>query len=372
MYPPPPDPPRVQFLMSFSGSKDVESGPTALDQFLFGEAAEIEKPIQRPVGVAIRDGVIYALDAQLILIHRIDIASRALDFIVPSGRGQMRLPMDMHIARDGNAYITDRGRKQVLVFDADWNLVRELGPWAEESAPVAAATWQDRVYVADSLARCVRVVDARTGEQVGVIQSQDDKPESAIRTPTGVAVDDHGHVYVVDAIYQRVLAFDKELAFVRQIGEPGDAPGFFGRPKAVAVVDRTVWVLDSLYENCQILDFAGKPLLFFGGGGVDPGNLYLPRGIWIGNDSIDLFRDRLDPGFVPEKLVAITSLYGPRKISLFAIGHSELPQFRDKYAALSLPERPTPLQPGERKPGEGRESEATTPSAKEPIRDPPD
>ncbi len=340
VYPPPPDPPRVQFLASFSGSGDVESGPTALDHFLFGEAAEAERPIQRPVGVAVRDGVVYALDAQLVLIHRIDIASQALDAIVPEGRGRMRLPMDLHISRDGLAYVADRGRKQVLVFDRSWQLLRELGPWSEPSAPVAAATWQDRVFVADTAARCVRVVDGQTGQQIGTLKADPDNPETAIRTPTGVAVDDNGFIYVVDAIYQRVLAFDQNLEFVRQIGQPGDEPGFFGRPKAVAVVDRTVWVLDSLYENCQIFDMTGKPLLFFGGGGVGPGDLYLPRGIWIGTDGLELFRDKLEPGFVAEKLVAITSFYGPRKISFFALGHSELPQFQGKYATATIPDRP--------------------------------
>lgn len=372
MYPPPPDPPRVQFLTSFSGSRDIESGPSGLDQFLFGEAAEIDRPIQRPVGVAIRDGVIYALDGQLILIHRIDIKSRALDFIVPEGRGQMRLPMDLHISRDGLAYVADRGRKQILVFDRDWQLVRELGPWGDACSPVAVATFAERVFVGDTAGRCVRVVNARTGEQIGTLKADANDPAVAIRAPTGLAVDDNGYIYVVDAIYQRVLAFDQGFEFVRQIGEPGDAPGFFGRPKAVAVVDSTVWVLDSLYENCQILDLEGKPLMFFGGGGVGPGNLYLPRGIWTGTDGIELFRDLVEPGFVPERLVAITSFYGPRKISVYALGHSEQPPFQGKYSTASLPQRPTPRSTSERRPGEGRETVPTIPPAKEPVRSPPE
>ncbi|MGE3171071.1 MAG: hypothetical protein AB7O97_00505 [Planctomycetota bacterium] len=340
VYPPPPDPPRVQFLASFSGSGDVEAGPSALDQFLFGEAAEAERPIQRPVGVIVRDGVAYALDAQLLLIHRIDIRSQELEAIVPSGRAQLRVPTDLHLGDDGMAYVADRGRRQVLVFDRDWNLAREFGPWDEPSAPVAATTWQDRVYVADPAARCVRVVDRETGAELGRLGDDPADHQSALRTPTGLATDDEGFVYVVDAIYQRVLVFDRDLAFVAQIGEPGDEPGFFGRPKAVATLDRTVWVLDSLYENCQILDKAGKPLMWFGGGGTGPGNLYLPRGIWIGTDGLELFADRLDPGFVPERLIAITSFYGPRKISFFALGRSELPQFRDRYHEHALPERP--------------------------------
>lgn len=347
MWPPPPDPPRVQFLASYSGSKDLESGPTALDRFLFGEEAEADRPIQRPIGVFVRDGVAYALDAQLMVIHRLDLTTRQLDAIVPSGRGELQVPTDMHVGTDGLVYIADRGRRQVLVFDRDWTLVRELGPWGDAKAcvPLAVALWKNRVLVADSAVRNVRVVDAVTGEQVDTLHADPNSAESSLRAPTGLAVDQHGYVYVVDAIYQRVLVFDEKFDFVRKLGESGDAPGSFGRPKAVAVDGPIVFVLDSLYEHCQMLDRNGHPLMYFGAGGVAPGNLYLPRGLWIGTEGLERFRDQLEPGFVPERLIAVTSFYGPRKLSFFALGRSETPDSKDRYAVYDLPEKTTPEGP---------------------------
>lgn len=344
MWPPPPDPPRVQFLASYSGSKDIESGPSALDRFLFGEEAESDRPIQRPIGVFVRDGVAYALDAQLMVIHRLDLTSRQLDAIIPSGRASMQVPTDMHLGVDGLVYIADRGRRQVLVFDAEWNLVRELGPWGDPKAcvPLAVALWKNRVLVADSALRNVRVVDATTGEQVDTLHADPNSTESSLRAPTGLAVDEHGYVYVVDAIYQRVIVFDEKFDFVRKIGESGDAPGSFGRPKAVAVDGPIVFVLDSLYENCQMLSKNGHPLMFFGDGGVEPGDLYLPRGLWIGTEGLERFRDQLEPGFVPERLIAVTSFYGPRKLSFYALGRSEAPASKDRYAVYDLPGKTTP------------------------------
>lgn len=343
IWPPPPDPPRVQFLAAFSGSKDIESGPSALDRFLFGEEAEADRPIQRPIGVFVRDGVAFALDAQLMVVHRLDLTSRELEAVPLSGRAALQVPTDMHLGRDGLVYIADRGRRQVLVFDRDWRLVRELGPWGEPAGcmPLAVVQSKERVMIADGAARAVRVVDKTTGEQVDTLHSSPTDRDNALRAPTGLAVDEHGFVYVVDAIYQRVLVFDERCEFVRQIGEPGDEPGFFGRPKAVVVDERVVFVLDSLYENCQMLDMNGRPLMYFGGGGTEPGNLYLPRGIWIGTDGLDRFRDRLLPGFVPERLIAITSFYGPRKLSFFALGRPESESSTDKYSAYEMPERPS-------------------------------
>ena len=79
-----------------------------------------------------------------------------------------------------------------------------------------------------------------------------------------------------------------------------------------------------------------------------------------------MFESKLKEGFVPERLVAVTSLFGSRKVSFFALGKSSLPQFKDKYVDDSLlPERPVPRKPGERKPGEGFDTELTLP---DPVR----
>src|SRR5512142_3315550 len=58
-FPPPPELPRVQYLTSFTGRKDVEQ-QTAFNQFVVGEKKDVK--IDKPYGVAMYDGKIYVCD----------------------------------------------------------------------------------------------------------------------------------------------------------------------------------------------------------------------------------------------------------------------------------------------------------------------
>jgi hypothetical protein len=58
-------------------------------------------------------------------------------------------------------------------------------------------------------------------------------------------------------------------------------------------------------------------LLFFGGTGHRPGDLYLPAKVVIDYDNVDLFADRVAPGYKVEYLVIVTSQFGMNKVSVF-------------------------------------------------------
>jgi hypothetical protein len=58
-------------------------------------------------------------------------------------------------------------------------------------------------------------------------------------------------------------------------------------------------------------------LLFFGGTGHSPGELYLPADVVIDYDNVDLFADRVAPGYKLEYLVVVTSQFGSNKVSVF-------------------------------------------------------
>jgi hypothetical protein len=58
----------------------------------------------------------------------------------------------------------------------------------------------------------------------------------------------------------------------------------------------------------------------------------------VGTDGLSLFADELEPDFEPEQLIVVTSQFGPRKVSFYALGKSK--KFR--YPDVDLPESPTP------------------------------
>ncbi len=115
-----------------------------------------------------------------------------------------------------------------------------------------------------------------------------------------------------------VTVLDDRGELLQTFGSLGEMLGQFVRPKGVAV-DREdrVYVVDAASEVVQIFNADGELLLFFGGAGNIPGGLNLPAKVVIDYDNVDLFADRVVPGYKIEYLVIVTSQFGPNKVSVF-------------------------------------------------------
>jgi DNA-binding beta-propeller fold protein YncE len=73
-----------------------------------------------------------------------------------------------------------------------------------------------------------------------------------------------------------------EGQLVRQFGEPGDAMGYFSRPKGVAVDSSgNIYVGDSQRDMIQVFDDNGSLVSAFGKNGVGRGRFWMPSGIFI-------------------------------------------------------------------------------------------
>ena len=65
-------------------------------------------------------------------------------------------------------------------------------------------------------------------------------------------------------------------------GEQGDATGYFARPKGIATDNfGNIYVVDALYHTVQIFNKKGDFLYNFGSQGKEDGNFWLPNGIYI-------------------------------------------------------------------------------------------
>ncbi|MFQ5504239.1 MAG: 6-bladed beta-propeller, partial [Planctomycetota bacterium] len=338
LFPEPPDPPRVQFLRSIQQASDVEPSRSGLDTLLFGEDPAESRRLVRPFGCTVHDGVVYVTDTRLALILRIDIKGRELRAIAPKGRAKLRKPMNLCFAPDGTLYVADAGRRQVVVLTPEFGYANAFGPFDGRSKPLDVIVHGQRLYVVDSGSFCVRVLDRGSGKQLLKFGDDEENANEFMRGPTGIAVDKNGYAYVSDTIYGRVYVWDRDGNFVRHIGSDGagDSVGDFFRPKGLAVADNTLYVLDSAFENCQVLSLNGDPLMFFGGPGIGPGRLYMPATIWIGTEGLELFRDQLADDFEAERLILIISQFGPRKLSFYAFGRSR----NFEYPETKLPDVP--------------------------------
>ena len=115
-----------------------------------------------------------------------------------------------------------------------------------------------------------RVVELSPGGAVVAEWGSRGTADGRFRSPTGVAVDAAGHVFVLDSENNRVEEFEAGGRFLAKWGLRGTGPGELSQPKAIAVgCEGDVYVADTNNNRVQRFD-----LLAPTGGGC------LPAGAW--------------------------------------------------------------------------------------------
>jgi len=329
-FPPPPELPRIQYLMSFSGSKDIEE-QSSFNRFVVGELRDLR--LDKPYGVAIHDGKIYVCDTNA-TVFVFDLKGKSYGPLKgAAGPGKLVQPLNISIEPDGTKYVADPVRGQVVVFDASDEYVKAYGaPGAWK--PVDAVPFEGRLYVADPANRLVKVFDKQTGGMVKTIGEQLE-PNERLDRPTNLAFDTEGYLYVTDAGRFQVVKFDRDGHFKAAFGKAGDNLGHFARPKGIAL-DREgrLYAVDASFNNVQVFNKDARLLLFFGEGGDKPGNLLLPAKVALDYDNLAYFQQYVQPGFDVEYLIFVTSQFGGQFVSVLAYGKEKGKQYPNEAELL--------------------------------------
>ncbi len=321
-YPPLPNPPRIQYLATFSGPNDVGGRHTAFFDFILGRDAAEASAIKKPYGVAMHAGKIYVVDARGPSYAVFDLENKRFKLVAGTGGGKMQKPINITIDQDGTKYVTDTGRDQVLVFDKDDGFVRAYGA-KDQFKPGDVALDGDRLYVTDLKHNEVQVLARQSGKLLFKFGKAGSK-EGEFVFPTNLAIGPDRHVYVVDTGNFRIEKFTLEGKYVRSFGAIGTGFGQFARPKGVAL-DKTgrIYAVDAAFENIQILTPEGKLLLFFGAPGDEPENINLPTQVVIDYDNVRYFQGYADPKFKIEYLILVASQFGENKVNVYGFGALE-------------------------------------------------
>lgn len=320
-YPAPPEPPRYQFLVSFKGAEDFEAKGSGMNSFL-GRKKDESEEIKKPYGVIIRNGVISVGDTTT-GVFQFDLPKKQfLAFKGSKGLGKIVQPINLSMDKEGNAYVCDPARKQVLQYDKNDIFIRAFSK-AEAWKPVDAEVYEGKLYVADSTAGTggVKVFDLKTGQALESI-GLSGPTEQRLGIAVNLAFDNDGFMYVMDAHQFKVMKYDRDGHYRGSLGGPGDSPGWFGRPRGIAI-DRAgrMYAVDAAFDVVQVFASTGQLLTFFGAEKEVPGSLTLPAGIFLDYDNIEHFKQYAAPGFEIEYLILVTSQFNAAQVvNVYAYG----------------------------------------------------
>ena len=269
-YPPPPQAPRIQFLTSINSEKDFVTPRNSFADFIVGKTDKKIQLVRKPYGIAINDGIFYVCDTRLNKIAVLDLPAEEFSYIWGSTTLKFLKPVNIAVDEDGTKYIADTILGTVVVLDRNNRFVTALGS-KETMKPTDVALFQDKVFVVDVKNDQVAVFDKGSGELLYRIGETGSEP-GQFATPTNIAIDDQGNIYVSETGGFRV----QKLA---QKGEPltifgrglGDGFAQFARPRGVAV-DREgrVYSVDGWHSVVQIFDLKEGSFCFSGRWATSP------------------------------------------------------------------------------------------------------
>lgn len=224
------------------------------------EYADENRRFVAPIGIAVDNrGNVLVADAELKRVFRFDSTGRHQGSF---GAGLLQRPTGLAMDRvRGQLYVADTEAGDIKVFSERGDLLDTVGyrgsGWGRLNRPVYLAFARDRLYVTDTLNARVQVFD-REGNAIQVIGQRGLFVGNMTR-PKGVAVDDEGHVYVVEGFYDHLLVFGSQGEFLMAMGGTGQQEGQFYLPTGVwADQHNRIYIADMFNGRVSIFQFLGE------------------------------------------------------------------------------------------------------------------
>lgn len=316
VFPEPPDTARFQFLKAIQNSHSISKPRGKLGTIIYGK--EKTNDFSKPYGICLKNGKMYITDSGIKGVHIINLNKNTFETFVPTGKEEVKLPLNCAVDNNENLYIADGVLNKILIFDKNREFKGTIGG-SDNFNPMDVVIFDNKLWVTNKPAHQVFVYDiSKNNELISTFPEAELGNPDWLYSPINLTVDSN-HVYVSDIGDCNVKMFSKEGKYIKTFGGYGKELGRFTRPKGVAVDrDSNVFVVDAAFENVQVFNSKKQLLMFFGGPYKGPGNMYLPAKVIIDYDHMKYFEKYLDKKFNMKYLVLVTNQYGPDKITIYA------------------------------------------------------
>ncbi|MFO1417928.1 MAG: SMP-30/gluconolactonase/LRE family protein [Methylotetracoccus sp.] len=275
----------------------------------FGSPGNLNDEFNTPNGAAFdAEGNIWVADTGNDRIVKYDAAGTFLFSFGAYGSadGLFSEPYDISVDRDGNLWVADTGNSRVQKFDGNGNFLCKLGGLSRPQG-IGPHPTSSLVYVADTGSHSVVKVNLANCSNVGAWGSFG-SDDGEFNTPSDVAIDAAGQVYVADYSNNRVQVFNANGGFLRKWGVYGNGDsrfqplsstvppfpqGHFYGPVNLAIDPcGDVFVSDYNNDRIQLFRSDGTFVTTWGWKGRGAGQLDSPRAISIDYRGRVLVADR--------------------------------------------------------------------------------
>jgi DNA-binding beta-propeller fold protein YncE len=248
----------------------------------FGRRGSDPGFLRHPAGLAVgKDDLLYVADAGN---HRVQTFAmngmpKGSFGLCGRGPGEFLFPSAVAVAPGGDVYVADAGGR-LQQFSAEG---RFLKGWEGFRSPRAVAVAADRVYVSEADTHQLRVLWLKDG-MLRTLGAPGSRPGQFL-SPSGVALDEDGQVYVADSGNHRIQKLDADGRPLAQWGAWGAQAGLLSFPAGLAYSSGRLTVADWGNHRVQVFDRSGALLRQWGAppprAGLSAGRLHMPGAVAV-------------------------------------------------------------------------------------------
>ena len=266
-------------------SVTVKSRPESL-----GTAVKIFTGLKEPWGVAARrEGGILVAESGGKRVSLLDVAEEKVRQLIRHEvfGHSLHQPIGVAVGVKGSVFVTDVGSFSVQKYSPSGEFISQVGSYGYLSqeftfpSGIGAHPIDDTLYITEwQRNNRVQIIGGGELEFRGWFGSGG-HGEGELQSPSGVAFDDRGDVFVVDSDNHRVQVFSPSGKYKRRFGQKGTKAGQLLQPSGVFIDGKDVFIAERQNHRVSVFTTEGTFLHCFGCQGDGPGQFNHPHGVAV-------------------------------------------------------------------------------------------